>query len=79
MPYWVQVDTEDNNKVLANAPFANPADRAMFNDGTLVCRPDDNTGLAGRPPDDLFVESGDPLATTKTPNYRWNGTALEAL
>ena len=72
MSVWFQVETADNDKVLGAGRFADPSDRSQWNDGTKVVRPDDSVGCDCEIPEDLFDENSNP-------NYRWNGTALEAL
>ena len=69
MPYWVQVNTADGNKVVGHAAYSDPADRTQLNDGALQVKPDTDAGLSGIPPEDLY--SNPPF--DMTPNYQWNG------
>ena len=74
MAYWVQVDTADNDKAIG---FVLDADsRTTLDNGALEHRPADSVGIAGEPPSDFYVDADQ---ADFTPNYRWNGTELEAL
>lgn len=54
--YYVQVDTNDNNKICAFAPYE-AADRGLLNDApnNKEVRPDSDTPIPGDPPADLIV------------------------
>lgn len=75
MAYWVQIDTSDNNKAIGYV-CGDASSRTGLDHGTFEHRPQDTVGIAGDPPSDFYV---DVAQFDMTPNYRWNGTALELL
>ena len=65
---WLQIDTNDNNKIVGFASFSDPDQRSTFISGTLMPAPNSDTGIhVVLPPN---VAGG---------GYRWNGSTVEPI